>query len=53
MGPGGGPLMMKDYLFLMISNIVGTGPTNDDKEFFVSAEFKCFRKGAGGRKDAH
>ena len=21
------------------------GPTNDDERFFVSADFKCFRKG--------
>ena len=49
----GGPLMMmKDSLFLLISNVLrrgcgaGRGPNNDDEGFFVSADFKCFRKGA-------
>ena len=50
---GKGPLMMmKDSLFLLISNVLGTGcgakrgPTNDNEEFSVSADIKCFRKGA-------
>ena len=44
-GWGGGPLMMvKDSLFLLISNVLGRGPTNDGEGFFVSADFKCFRK---------
>ena len=49
----GGPLMMmKEYLFLLISNVLGRGfgagrgPTNDSEGFFVSTDFKCFRKGA-------
>ena len=47
MGLGGGPLMMmKNFLFLLISNVLGRrcgagrGPTNDDEGFFVSADFK-------------
>ena len=55
MGPEGGPLMMvKDSLFLLLSNLLGRGfgavrgPTNDDEGFFVSADFKCFRKGVWG-----
>ena len=28
------------------------GPTNDDEGFFVSADFKCFRKGVLGREGA-
>ena len=50
-GWGGGPQMnMKDSLFLLISNVLGRGcgtrrgPTNDGEGFFVSADFKCFRK---------
>ena len=53
MGPEGGPLMMmKDSLFLRFSNVLGRGfgagrgPTNDSEGFFVSTDFKCFRKGA-------
>ena len=52
-GWGGGPQMMaKDSLFLLISNVLGRGvglgkgPTNDGEGFFVSDDFKCFRKGA-------
>ena len=26
---------------------LGRGPTNDDEGFFVSVDFKCFRKGVG------
>ena len=51
----GGPLMtVKDSLFLQISNVLGRacgarrGPTNDGEGFFVSADFKCFRKGVWG-----
>ena len=43
MGPGGDPLMMvKDSLFLLVSDVlgkgcgVGRGPTSDDELFFVS-----------------
>ena len=46
-GWGRGPLMMlKDSLFLLISNVLGRGcgarrgPNNDDERFFVSADFK-------------
>ena len=36
MGPEGGPLMiMKNSLFLLISNVLGRGPTNDDEGFFL------------------
>ena len=59
-GRGRGPLMMmKDSLFLLISNVLGRecgagrGPTNDDEEFFISSDFKCFRKGVWGRERAH
>ena len=55
MGPGGGPLMiMKDSLFLLISNVLGRecgagrGPTGNDEEFLVFADFKCFRKDVYG-----
>ena len=47
-------MMMKDSLFLLISNVLGRGcgpgrgPNNDDEGFFVSADFKCFRKGMWG-----
>ena len=51
-GQGGGPLMMmNDSLFLLISKVLergcgaGTGPTNDNEGFYVSTDFKCFRKG--------
>ena len=50
-GKGGGPLMMmKDSLFLLISNVLGRGcgawrgPTSDNEGFLVSADFKCFWK---------
>ena len=53
LGWGGGPLMMvKDSLFLLISSVLGMGcgagrgPANDSEGFFVSTDFKCFRKGA-------
>ena len=52
MGPEGGSLMIvKDFSFLLISNVLGwgcstgRGPTNDDKGFIVSVDFKCSRKG--------
>ena len=32
---------------------MGRGPTNDGEGFFVSADFKCFRKGMWGREGAH
>ena len=54
-GSGSGPLMVvKDSFFLLISNVLGRGcgvrrgPTNDDEGFFVSVDFKCFRKGVWG-----
>ena len=28
---------------------LGRGPNNDDEGFFVSADFKCFRKGGTTR----
>ena len=43
-------MMMKDYLFLLISDVVGRGcgagrgPTNDGEGLSVSAYFKCCRK---------
>ena len=43
-------MMMKDSLFLLISNVLGRGlelergPTNDNEGFSISADFKCFRK---------
>ena len=52
-------MMMKDSLFLLISNVLGRGfgigrePTNDDEGFFVFADFKCFGKGMWGLKGAH
>ena len=47
-GWGRGPIMMmKDSLFLLISNVLGRGPSNDDGVSF-SADFKCFRKGVWG-----
>ena len=59
-GPGRGPLMMmKDSLFVLISNVVGggmglgRGPSNEDEGFFVSADFKCLRKGVWGCEGAH
>ena len=30
-------MMMKESLFLLISNVLGRGPTNDGEGFFVSA----------------
>ena len=46
-GWGGGPvMMMKESLFLLISNVLGRacgagrGPTNDGGGFSVSADFK-------------
>ena len=48
-------MMMKDSLFLLISNVLGRGmglgrgPTNDDEGFFVSADFECFRKRVWGQ----
>ena len=46
-GWGGGPIMMmKDSLFLLISNDLGRGLTNDEERISVSADFKCVRKGA-------
>ena len=46
-GRGRGPQMMtKDSLFLLISNILGRGPSHDDEGISVCADFKCFRKGA-------
>ena len=48
MGLGGGQLtIVKDSLFLLISNVLGRGPANDDEGISVSADFKCFRKGCG------
>ena len=39
-GWGGGPvMMMKESLFLLISNVLGRGPTNDDEGMSVSAVF--------------
>ena len=49
--------MMKDFLFLLISKVLGRGcgagrgPTNDE-EFSVSADIKCFRKGATNDDEA-
>ena len=44
-----GPLMMmKDSLFLLISNVLGREPSNDDEGVYFSADFKCFRKGVLG-----
>ena len=44
-------MMMKDSLSLLFSNVLGRGcgtvrgPASHDEGFFVSADFKCFRKG--------
>ena len=52
-------MMMKDSLFLLISNVIGRGcgarrgATNDDEGFFVSVDFKCFRKEVWDQKGAH
>ena len=52
-------MMMKDSLLLLVSSVLGRGcgagrgTTNDDEGFFVSANFKCFRKGVWGREEAH
>ena len=49
MGLEGGPIMiMKDSLFLLISNFLGRGPSNDDEGISVSADFQCFRKRVWG-----
>ena len=40
-------MIMKDPLFLLISNVLGGGPTNDDEGISASVDFKCFRKGLG------
>ena len=45
-------MMMTESLFQLISNVLGRGCgsgrglTYDGDGFFVSANFKCFRKGA-------
>ena len=31
---------------------LGGDPTNDDEEFSVSVDLKCFRKGCGAREGA-
>ena len=47
-------MMVKETLFLLVSNVLGRGcgagrgPTNDDEGFIVSVDFKYFRKGAWG-----
>ena len=39
-GPGGGPIMMtNNSLFLLISNVLGRGPTNEYEGFIVSDDF--------------
>ena len=44
-------MLMKDSLFLLISNVLGRrcgarrGPTNDGEGFSFSAYFRCCRKG--------
>ena len=46
-------MMMKDSLFLLISNVSGRGvgpgkgPTNDDEGFFASVDFKFLGRGCG------
>ena len=59
MGQARGPMMtMKDSLFLLISNVfgrgcgAGRGPTPYVEGFFVSVDFKCFRKGLWGQEGA-
>ena len=53
MGLGGGPIItMKDSLFLLISNVLGKGPSNDDEGISVSADFKYFREGVWGWEGA-
>ena len=48
-GRGRGSVMMtKDSLFLLISNVFGGGPSNDDERISVCADFRCFRKGVWG-----
>ena len=37
-------MMVKDSLFLLISNVLGRGLINVDEGISVSADFKCFRK---------
>ena len=53
-------MMVKDYLFLLISDVLGTGcgagegaHYNDDEGFFVSSDFKCFRNRVRSQKGAH
>ena len=47
-------MTMKESLFLLVLNVLqsgvglGRGPNNDDEGFFVSADFKCFRKWVWG-----
>ena len=31
----------------------GKGPNNDDEGFFVSADFKCFRRECGAGEGVH
>ena len=53
-------MMVKDSLFLLISDVLGTGcwaregaHYNDDEGFFVSADFKWFRKRVWGQEGTH
>ena len=41
-------MMMKDSLFLLISNVLGRGPSNDDEGISVSTRSKCFTKWVWG-----
>ena len=53
-GWGRGPLMMlKDSLFLLISNVLGRGPINDDEGISVSVDFKSLGRGCGAGEGAH
>ena len=45
-------MIMKDSLFLLISNVLGRGPTNYEEGISVSADFKCLRKGLWGWEGA-
>ena len=51
-------MMMKDSLFLLISNVLGRecgagrGPTNDGENFPFSHHFRCCRKGVCGSEGA-
>ena len=38
-------MMMKDSLFLQISNVLGRGPSNIDEGISVSADFNVLRRG--------